>query len=384
MAICDLYIDTPTLSHMGDEDASLIIQLLEQDGEEAVATAIGKGKQPIGTETDAQVAIRLFLEEIQRAQMFVSDMRMTRSIQQAVRADGDALVTSQAEEQLAQEDRTMSIALTNGQDAIAPQTTVADQTDDDDLIAKLTCIYVTGYPDVDSEDESEEVALSDSAEGSAWAASRQPQTTRRKHRCAACRDRKHFAELARAPCGDEYCRTCLGRLFQDAMVDESLFPPRCCKMPIPLDRNRLFLSADIVHQFRKRALELSTPNRTYCHNRQCAAFIPGTNYVNNTASCNECQAQTCITCKGATHGGDCPNDEQLQQVIQLARENGWQRCQNCWGMVELITGCNHMKYCFPSCVSCPDITNQFQLSMRIPVLLRLWWSMENMSMRPVG
>lgn len=353
MTLLDPAINTTTLAQMEEIDVALIIQILQEDGQEAVSAAVGKGKQPVGSVTDAQVALDLFLEEIEKAKVFASDRRMTKSMQEAARADGHAIILSQEEERFAEHDHSMSIAINNGHTAPPtgepPLAGHANDAEDYDLIEKLSCIYIDGIDDIEGDrDESDDNGVHESnnmaeqAESSTWAAFKRSKYTRQKHNCIACGDRKHFAQLARAPCGDEYCRECFSHLFQSAMVDETLFPPRCCKQPIPLERNRLFLSADLVQQFRKKATEFSTPNRTYCHDPTCAVFIPPKNYTALTASCEECGDQTCITCKSASHVGDCPNDAQLQQVIQLAREHGWQRCQNCWGMVELDTGCNHM------------------------------------------
>ncbi|KAI1170847.1 hypothetical protein F4777DRAFT_92073 [Nemania sp. FL0916] len=160
--------------------------------------------------------------------------------------------------------------------------------------------------------------------------------------CEACLEQKHPSELCRAPCQHEYCGQCLSSLFRCAMTDESLFPPQCCKQPIPLDKSRSFLDPNLVEPFQQKALEFSTPNRTYCHNTNCAAFIPPANCSYTTATCGKCRKQTCTTCKGASHDRDCPSDEQLQQALQLARQEGWQRCQNCSTMVELNFGCNHI------------------------------------------
>lgn len=341
------------IAQMDDENAALIFRLLREDGEEAILSVTGKGKRPVGTETDAQVAFNLYLEEIEKAQRFASDRRMTRSIQQAIRMDGHSISLSQVEEQIAEHDHGMSVAISNGNTTSpSPEAIFTGQVgtaDDDELIEKLLYIYVDGINDFESDDNSEDsddidesYDATDQPESSTWAASRNMKKTRQKRLCVACGDRKHFAQLARAPCGDEYCRECFSRLFRDAMVDESLFPPRCCRQPIPLERNRLFLSTDLVQQFRKKAVEFSTPNRTYCHHPKCAVFIPSKDSTSSTASCDECGRRTCTTCKSASHVGDCPNDEPLQEVIQLAREHSWQRCQNCWGMVELDTGCNHM------------------------------------------
>ncbi|KAI0198035.1 hypothetical protein F4808DRAFT_271550 [Astrocystis sublimbata] len=332
-------MDVTALAHVQDEDVELIIQLLQQDSEEMASAAIGKGKQREGTVSDEQAAFNLFIQELQGAETFFADRRMTRSIQSAIQFDGDALVQSQNEEAMAEHDHNLSVSLSNGGGETAQQNISPPLTLDDELYEKMACIYITGIDDADSDGDT---VVGNQPESSSWAASRPGGRTQRKRACEACGDQKHFAELCRAPCRHEYCRECLSHLFRDAMVDESLFPPRCCKQPIPLDMSQLFLDPNVIRQFRQKALEFSTPNRTYCHNSSCGAFIPPSNCANTTATCGNCRAQTCIICKRDEHFGDCQEDEQLQQVIQLAREQGWQRCQNCWGMVELNTGCNHM------------------------------------------
>ncbi|RYP46725.1 hypothetical protein DL768_007115 [Monosporascus sp. mg162] len=346
---------------MDDENLVLILKLLQEDGQEAMEAAEGKGKQPEGEETDEYLAFKLQIEELRNAETVAMDRRMTRSIQQAIRADSDALARLRDEERQAQSDRDFSIALSNGQ-VVPPHGALQALGDEDDFLDKLACIFVTGIENGEDTDSGGETATTDQKqqpESSAWAASRHPppqhrsgQRQQQKRNCEACGEPKHFAELARTPCRHEYCGGCLGRLFENAMVDETLFPPRCCRQPIPLQQNLLFLGGDVAQRFRRKAVEFSTPNRTYCHNRRCRAFVPPSRYVRDdgdeggtavAARCGECGARTCTECKGAAHGGgDCPNDVPLQQVIQLAREQDWQRCQNCWTMVELNMGCNHM------------------------------------------
>ncbi|OTB16198.1 hypothetical protein K445DRAFT_317179 [Daldinia sp. EC12] len=149
-------------------------------------------------------------------------------------------------------------------------------------------------------------------------------------------------DLVQAPCGHEYCIHCLEQLFRNAATDESLFPPRCCRQQILLEPNVHLLPGNLVRTFREKEVEFSTPNRTYCHQVTCSAFIHPHMCVDNTAICRACQSRTCITCKGQSHNGDCPHDEELQQVVRLAQTQGWRRCVNCRTMVELNTGCYHI------------------------------------------
>ncbi|KAI1468567.1 uncharacterized protein F4812DRAFT_427308 [Daldinia caldariorum] len=343
---------------MGDEDIALAFRLMQEDAEQFISTSSRKGKQAEGTETDAQMAFNLLLEELQAAETCLSDERMTRSMLRAIQTDGPVLSQAYDEENVARADRNLSIALSNGQDVdVAEQGTPESPNSDEEFLEKLSVLYNTGFDhprgsifDYDDDD----TATISQPESSSWAASRQP--SRPPKTCDACGDEKHFAELARAPCHHEYCRECLTRLFRDASNDESLFPPRCCRQNIPLAKNQVFIDSDVVRTFRQKAIEFSTPRRTYCHNRRCARFIPGTNYLNDVATCSHCGYRTCMICKGATHNGDCPEDEQLNQVIELATEHRWQRCQRCWAMVELNTGCNHMtcRCGFQFCYVCGD------------------------------
>lgn len=127
------------------------------------------------------------------------------------------------------------------------------------------------------------------------------------------------------------------------MTDDTLFPPRCCRQPIVPNSNvRVYLSAEIVHQYEAKKVEFDTPNRTYCSSPACSAFIRAEFIVADRATCQSCGMVTCSICKLADHGGDCPEDEALRSVLQVAKDNHWQRCYGCYRLVELATGCYHM------------------------------------------
>ncbi|CAF9913041.1 hypothetical protein IMSHALPRED_000888 [Imshaugia aleurites] len=63
------------------------------------------------------------------------------------------------------------------------------------------------------------------------------------HNCAICTDKVVARHLVTVPCGHPYCKTCIGQLYDFAMKDESLFPPRCCRQPIPLETATPFLTS---------------------------------------------------------------------------------------------------------------------------------------------
>ncbi|KAI2625647.1 hypothetical protein GGR54DRAFT_509014 [Hypoxylon sp. NC1633] len=332
----------PSWAVTDDDSLGLAVTLLLEDVRQIVSFA--KGKQTEGTLTDAELALQLYSEELDSAALFACDRRMSKSIQGAVQTDADALAQSEREERMAQNDHETSASILQGASQTPGTEMVDSQPLDEDLelLEKLSAIYITGVENEDLDGDDVETPLADAdgqPESSSWAASRK---LHQRRSCTACSEKTRFTDLARAPCRHEYCRDCLTQLFQGAMSDETLFPPRCCKQKIPLERNQLFLPEELVRQFRVKAVELSTPRRTYCHRQTCSAFISPESYDGDVAVCSNCGARTCITCKGSSHPGDCPHDEDLQRVLELAQEKGWQRCPNCLSLISLSQGCFHM------------------------------------------
>jgi hypothetical protein len=264
-------------------------------------------------------------------------------MQLAVQEDADVLRQLAREEKVAKDDHDMSVALSAGKKmASAPSRN--DPVEDEELLKQMARIYVAGLQN--NEDHlgmggAQEHFPDGQAESSTWASS-WPRESKQQSECIACGEMSDYVHVARAPCTHEYCRDCLQRLFEESMLDETLFPPRCCKVPIPLEQNILLLPQAMVDRFREKSVEFSTPNRTYCHQNGCSAFVPSGNCIDGVAKCQNCTATTCTVYKGASHAGDCPYDEQLQEVITMARSEGWRRCQNCWAMIELNIGCNHI------------------------------------------
>ena len=163
--------------------------------------------------------------------------------------------------------------------------------------------------------------------------------------CIVCSDAFRARHLITAPCGDHYCQACIGQLFDLAMRDESLFPPRCCRQPIPLGIATRMLTAGQVQKFLETRVEFSTPNRTYCHDTGCLAFIMPANISGEKAMCT-CGTLTCTVCKAAAHEGDCPEDPAYASLMAFATAEGYQTCRQCKRLVELSIGCNHMTYKF--------------------------------------
>lgn len=161
--------------------------------------------------------------------------------------------------------------------------------------------------------------------------------------CVACGDEKSYFEVIDAPCGHIYCKECIRELFEKSCHDETMFPPRCCRQQIQPSHAAIFLTRELIEQFEEKLIEFSCDDRTYCTNRECLKFIPPGTIANGIGHCQKCNTNTCTFCKNEAHREtDCPNDVNLQAVIDLAKTEGWQRCGRCRMMVELGIGCYHM------------------------------------------
>ncbi|RPA83183.1 hypothetical protein BJ508DRAFT_201867, partial [Ascobolus immersus RN42] len=148
------------------------------------------------------------------------------------------------------------------------------------------------------------------------------------------------------PCGDHYCQPCLRRMFLNATKEESLYPPRCCKVAIPAEEVLKLgvLDGDEVREYRERAEEYATAKRVYCHNTKCGKFIPSSRILRekDTGSCLYCATLTCIHCGKKNHPGECPEDEDLTKTLELGKLQKWKRCEKCKRMVDRKAGCEHM------------------------------------------
>ncbi|KAE9378173.1 hypothetical protein N431DRAFT_174373 [Stipitochalara longipes BDJ] len=336
-------------ANMDIRSAALILQLQLEESNEVFESFESKGKGREGVLSDSQVAFQMYKENMEHNISIVADRKMSSSIAQACQMDGDVLVESLSQEQAAAGDRDFACRLGGvATHCPLPPWTVGSEFLDDEILEKLRALYVTAPVEQASSAGQLVRYGSDSAgcddevaESSAWAATRNPSKNTKRF-CTACQEQIVFFDLARAPCGHEYCRDCLRELFLASLGDDSLFPPRCCRQSIATGSSiRIFLTGDLIQQYEQKKIEFETPDRTYCSNRSCSAFIRVENTANEQASCQSCLAVTCTICK-ATHTGDCPEDMALQQALDAAQEHGWQRCYNCRRLVELIIGCNHI------------------------------------------
>ena len=177
----------------------------------------------------------------------------------------------------------------------------------------------------------------------AFAMARSPSAT---DTCTCCEDPLAMDKAWQAPCKHWYCSDCLGTLIQACMNDETLYPPRCCVI-LPWQEMKLLLAQDLVTSFEQRKVQFVTPasELLYCAQPACSQFIGGRSTPARSLTCPLCNINTCASCRAASHARPCSVDpnEAEQQTRQLANEQGWQSCQRCNQIVDLIPGgCNHM------------------------------------------
>jgi hypothetical protein len=265
------------------------------------------------------------------------DPREARDLDLAI-LDDPAMATIVREEIIAQEDHRLALRA-NDQINSAPDADMAAIAEEDsnatgqlELIAQLAGLWV-----------SESAARSLVPDKMREMGDGDINPARMDRICTACTETKGWYASVTAPCNHTYCGDCLKTLFQDSLKDETLFPPRCCNQPIPIDnmRTTIHLPKTIIDQYPLRKAEVESIDRTYCFH--CAVFILPAAISDNVATC-ACGADTCTLCKRARHPGRCRVDRAEREVIALARAEGWQRCPRCRAMVELNFGCNHMTY----------------------------------------
>ena len=331
-----------------DATAALILQLQLTDIDDVLGARKGKGKEEQDSDTD--IAYELYQRELQEQHGALTDRSLGQSLARTESHDADLNSRSSSPASCP-----LSRSIASGEGAMParrwarflPFTAVSSWAGG--VFKNAAGLYTSSENEmhddmVDDEDQ-------EGPESSAWAASRRKIPSTEKGQCTCCASWKPVTNVYQAPCGHGYCKDCLITLFQSSTIDEALFPPRCCRQVMPLPLVRQYLDSTLVQAFEQKAVEYRTSDRTYCSQSTCSAFISVENFVNESGTCTMCGFLTCTICKANAHAGDCPQDTAMQQVLEVGKEAGWQRCQTCRRLVELTIGCYHMTYVsFP-----PDI-----------------------------
>lgn len=158
------------------------------------------------------------------------------------------------------------------------------------------------------------------------------------------------SKLAKLKCGHRMCNACLKQSFRLSVGDPQQMPPRCCTSDIPIKYVDRLFDVKFKKTWNQKLAEFSTRNRLYCPSKRCGEWIrPEDTWREHggrrCGRCGKCKTKVCCSCKGKWHSSrGCPRDEETTQILEQAKEAGWQRCYRCKTMVELKEGCNHMTW----------------------------------------
>ncbi|KAM0794741.1 hypothetical protein BDR22DRAFT_794804, partial [Usnea florida] len=169
--------------------------------------------------------------------------------------------------------------------------------------------------------------------------------------CASCSDQFAMEDLVKISCDHQYCKDCFGHFVEASLATHDGFPPRCCKIPVAFLTVAKNVSAAIFGRYSSRQMEIKNATALYCGNKKCGVKIEKEGINGLRATCKTCSKDTCTQCRdefpprvqGRNVGHICKKDEAREQVLALAKKEGWQTCYKCANMVALNFGCHHMK-----------------------------------------
>ena len=306
---------------------------------------ISKGKYAASKPPDSEVAFTILEREIQGHMSFLNDIKLAHSVAHAVDIDGPLIADLVHQDAQGQQDRQLALQLDTDDQPHANAPLADDfgvrtlaQSPQSSMIAGLLFDYTSAISEADEEAEIAGPSMTYSE--------RQQEILDRlsskETECCTCFDRFRPIDTIRTGCGDTYCKGCLKRVFTRASRDLTMFPPRCCREPIPLSVVESSLSLEELDDFKLAEIEFSTVNKTYCANTECGRFIPPDRIRADRAGCPRCNTLTCSMCKNLHHTDDCSADLGLEATLTLAEQEGWRRCSSCRAMVELNRGCWHI------------------------------------------
>lgn len=332
---------------MDSATAALILQLQIDDITAIQENNKGKGTSFSGDEgSDAIIAITLYQQELQDLEQYQADERWARSMTAAVQADEEILAACRQEEMQARQDRVLAYRL-NGQPHQEAEPELHLYMNPDRCPEQTNGRHpARDVPDIgpavgiDQGPMLNHRPIAEKVEAESSRSALKTEDYKMQAECSICTEHTpEFTMLQLSTCDHQLCKGCVRKLFQNAIDDESSFPPKCCQ-EISLNTARTFLTSAMIAAFEEAAFEYQTPERIYCAG--CSLFIPPENVGEDFACCGNCGNVTCTHCKSEIHDGDCPKDKALQKLLETASDQGWKRCYKCERMVELKGGCFHI------------------------------------------
>ncbi|KAF8549015.1 hypothetical protein OG21DRAFT_1448392 [Imleria badia] len=177
--------------------------------------------------------------------------------------------------------------------------------------------------------------------------------------CLICLDTFEAGACFHAPCDHYYCHECTVGMAKAAVAEgnENLFPIRCCNKPFP-DKLLKSLPEPLRKSVTEKAKEMSIPGpqRLYCPNGTCSAFLGKAPGGKEAVTCPQCHAEVCPACKRLSHSPKpCGPlaDDLMREARGYAADKGWRVCPGCAVIVERTDGCPEMS-CRCGVVFCYD------------------------------
>ncbi|CAG8710727.1 24651_t:CDS:10, partial [Gigaspora rosea] len=195
------------------------------------------------------------------------------------------------------------------------------------------------------------------------------------HRCNSCYDKFSTFDLSAdldkmatssanlgivLDCRHGFCLACmknyLNSVLKDDVVDFPIkCPLRCIDVNIAERIIEKSLTKEDLENYYLKMTVSSIKNKIYCPNKKCSAMI---DYDHDESQptysliCPMCHESFCPLCRVSWHEDlTCEEYQALplherspedREVLNLARNERWQRCPKCNMLVQLETGCNHI------------------------------------------
>ncbi|OAG05293.1 uncharacterized protein CC84DRAFT_834351 [Paraphaeosphaeria sporulosa] len=150
---------------------------------------------------------------------------------------------------------------------------------------------------------------------------------------------------------------CVASYFENATANESLYPPQCCKEPIPLERFDEFVPAEVKAAFLAKEqgeYTILPKYRVYCANTACSKFLHPNGHIHDADSnmtyavcdSDDCFQATCCSCKmllaDGTESHVCEINDEDQLFKETVAKRGFKECFVCGATIELAEACNHI------------------------------------------
>ena len=169
--------------------------------------------------------------------------------------------------------------------------------------------------------------------------------------CASCSDSLTIDELVKASCEHQYCQDCFSHFIEASLQTHEGFPPKCCKIPLAFVTVAENVSTAVFTRYSARQAEIQNATALYCGIQGCGVRIEEDRINGVRATCVACRRDTCTQCRGELPrkvdgknvGHVCKKDKAREEVLELAKKEGWQTCYQCGNMVALNFGCHHMR-----------------------------------------